>query len=131
MKTPLAKHLANNFSGLSEENCFGFYDWFCDEAELEDRAQALVGKIRQICGQKLTKFNCNDVYVFFKNSCTGMGDTYDEFKICDMKTGEVIYDVIPCSGHSHEAEVWGKENCFKEPLVSGSWARVMDFFEGI
>lgn len=131
VKKSLAACLANKFIDFNEDNYFGFYDWFCEEDELEEHADFLIEKVKQICSQKLTKFNCSDVYVFFKNSCTGMGNTYDEFKICDLKTDEVIYDVIPCSGHSGEAEVWGKENDFKEPIVSGSWGRVRDFFEGI
>jgi hypothetical protein len=33
--------------------------------------------------------------VLFANCCPGEGKLYDEFKICDLETGEVIYSVVP------------------------------------
>ena len=59
------------------------------------------------------------VYVFFKNNCTGRGTKYDDFRIVDRETGDVIYTVIPKCGHSGKAEVWGRENGFKEAIVTG------------
>ena len=47
------------------------------------------------------------------------GPLYDDFRICDVETGNVIYTVTPKSGHSGEAEIWGKENDFKCPIVTG------------
>ena len=43
--------------------------------------------------------------------------------------GDVIYNIVPRSGHSGKAEVWGKENGFKAPLVQGTWKDIKKFFE--
>ena len=47
------------------------------------------------------------------------GPLYDDFRICDIETGNVIYTVIPKSGHSGLAEVWGKQNEFQSALIIG------------
>jgi hypothetical protein len=49
-----------------------------------------------------------------------------------METGDVIYTIIPSCGHEREkgqAQVWGRENNFQEPLVAGNWKDVKTFFE--
>jgi hypothetical protein len=48
-----------------------------------------------------------------------------------METGDLIYTIIPASGHEHErgkASVWGAENNFAGPLVEGNWKDVKTFF---
>jgi len=45
-----------------------------------------------------------------------------------METGNVIYTIVPRSGHTGKAEVWGRENNFDGPLVQGKWKDVKTFF---
>ena len=54
----------------------------------------------------------------FKNNCPCNGSLYDDFRICDVKTGEVIYTIVPSDGFKKtkgKAIVWGRENDFEEP----------------
>jgi hypothetical protein len=75
-----------------------------------------------------TKIDTEKNYVFFKNNCPMRGGLYDDFRVCDMETGDVIFTVVPRCTHSGKAEVWGRENEFKGPLVQGTWRDVKTFF---
>ena len=61
----------------------------------------------------------DSTYVFFKNNCPFDGPLYDDFRICDIESGNVLYTVTPKSGHTGKAELWGRENDFEEPLKTG------------
>lgn len=107
----------------------GWYDWFCKDSSLQNKTCQLTKKLKQLVAS--SKINVETSYVFFKNNCPMVGRLYDDFRICDMKTGNVIYTVIPSSGHDSEkgvAAVWGKENKFEEPLVTGTWKDVKRYF---
>jgi hypothetical protein len=104
----------------------GWYDWFCRDTSLAAKTQNLGKKVLRV--MKSSKIDAEKNYVFFKNNCPMVGSLYDDFRICDVKTGNVIYTVVPRCTHSGKAEVWGRENNFKEPLVSGSWKDVKAFF---
>jgi len=107
----------------------GWYDWFCEDHILALKTEILGDKLKQIINSK--KINQKTMYVFFKNNCPIEGDLYDDFRICDNKTGNVIYTVVPKNGHKYQkglSEVWGKENEFEKPLVEGTWEDVKEFF---
>jgi hypothetical protein len=48
------------------------------------------------------------------------GPLYDDFRICDIETGDVIWTVTPKCGHSGKAEIWGTVNNFKEAIAIGN-----------
>ena len=107
----------------------GWYDWFCKDSSLSAKTEKLGRKVLQIA--RSTKFNNDKVYVFFKNNCPLEGTLYDDFRICDIDTGDVIYTITPANGHKSDkgkANVWGRENTFEEPLVEGTWDDVKKFF---
>jgi hypothetical protein len=104
----------------------GWYDWFCRDTSLVGKTRSLGKKVKQIANS--SKINADAMYVFFKNNCPLFGSLYDDFRIADMETGDVIYTITPRSGHTGKAEVWGRENNFKGPLVEGSWKDVKAFF---
>lgn len=104
----------------------GWYDWFCRDTSLAAKTQNLGRKVLQL--MKSTKIDIEKNYVFFKNNCPMRGSLYDDFRICDIETGDVIFTVVPRCSHSGKAEVWGRENDFNEPLVQGTWRDIKAFF---
>lgn len=107
----------------------GWYDWFCRDTSLKNKTANLGRKA--ICLMKSPKINPETMYVWFKNNCPCYGSLYDDLRIADLETGDVIYTIVPSSGFQAtrgRAEVWGRENEFKEPLVKGTWADVKQFF---
>lgn len=104
----------------------GWYDWFCRDTSLAAKTQNLGRKVLQL--MKSTKIDTEKNYVFFKNNCPMRGGLYDDFRICDMETGNVIFTIVPRCTHSGKAEVWGRENDFNGPLVQGTWRDVKTFF---
>lgn len=107
----------------------GWYDWFCRDTSLPAKTQKLGKKVIQL--MKSDKIDTENSYVFFKNNCPMSGSLYDDFRICDMETGSVIYTIIPSCGHNSskgQAQIWGAENNFDGPIVSGSWRDVKKFF---
>lgn len=109
-----------------------FWDWFCSDKALANRGKKLFNKLNSIL--PTTKFDVDKTYVFFKNNCPCAGKLYDDFRICDMETGDVLYTVSPSVGYDSmhgEATVWGRDNDFKEALVIGTWKDVKEFFLGM
>lgn len=106
-----------------------WYDWFCKDTSLQRKGEALFKKLKAIANSN--KFDNSKCYVFFKNCCPCYGSLYDQFKICDIETGDVIYCITPKSGHKVDeglGDVWGEENNFKEPLFKGTWKEIKQWF---
>jgi hypothetical protein len=106
-----------------------WYDWFCKDSSLKRKGEALLKKLKLIASSN--KFDNDKCYVFFKNNCPCVGNLYDDFRICDKETGDVLYCVIPKSGHKCDegrAQVYGVDNDFREPIVEGTWREVKAWF---
>ena len=112
----------------SENDCFNFYDWFCKDASLERKANALFPKVKKFI--ESVRVDILDTYVFFKNNCPMNGPLYDDFRICDIKSQDVVWTVTPKVGYdsmNSEAEVWGSENDFKGAILSKpNWKSLME-----
>lgn len=109
----------------------GWYDWFCNDFALAGKTRFLGNKLLTILDSK--KFDNDKTYVWFKNNCPCTGPLYDDFRVADLETDDVIYTVQHLEQGSHgcgEAhwEVYGRENHFETPLVNGSWADVRKYF---
>jgi len=110
------------------DNYFYFFDWFCNNSSLKNKAVSLMPKVikfSEIMGVDLDKH-----YVIFKNNCPFNGTLYDDFRICDIKEEDVIWTVIPKSGHRCEdglvSEVWGRINEFQGPIQKAeSWKTLL------
>ena len=100
-----------------ESWCFNFYDWFCNEKSLKNKANKLFPAARRFA--KKMDIDLNKHYVFFKNNCPFNGRLYDDFRICDVESGDVIWTVTPKSGHTGLCEIWGRKNDFKEAIFEG------------
>ena len=111
---------------FNEKNCYGFFDWFCKTESLKNKAKVLFAKVKSVV--RSGKFDPTKTYVFFKNNCPLVGNLYDDFRICDIESGDVLYTISPKNGHNGKAEVWGEENDFENPLVCGTWREVRMWF---
>ena len=76
----------------------GWYDWFCKDTSLRNKTYKLTGYLKQIVKSK--KIDVKNNYVFFKNNCPCVGSLYDDSRICDLENGNIIYTIIPRSGHT-------------------------------
>jgi hypothetical protein len=109
----------------------GWYDWFCDDKSLMNKTKSLTSRLKRIVNS--AKVNQDTMYVFFKNNCPLYGSLYDDFRICDITTGDVIYTITPSSGHKDikgRSSVSGKENDFQYPLAEGTWEDIVRYFNG-
>ena len=124
MRTTLTQQLAAFEQGIfidsdgSEDECYNFFDWFCKDTALKAKSEKLFRMVKRWVKARNT--DTDKVYVFFKNNCPLVGPLYDDFRICDIETGDVIWTVTPKSGHSGLTEVWGKCNGFNAPVVTGN-----------
>jgi hypothetical protein len=135
MKTTLAAQLNAFESGQIMDsdgtvgNCFNFYDWFCKDSSLERKAHALFPRVKRFLKEH-PEIDTQSTYVFFKNNCPVVGSLYDDFRIVDIESGNVLFTVTPFRvinpgkryGHSYretKSEIWGRSNDFKEPLKVG------------
>jgi hypothetical protein len=116
-----------------------WYDWFCKDKVLPNKTKVLTKKLKQIVNEMVKlpthqrKFDVDTSYVFFKNNCPMRGQLYDSMSICEIGTGEVLYYICPKTGQvvpsdMGRAEVSGKENEFKVPLIQGDWRAIVKFF---
>ena len=98
-------------SNGKESGCFNFYDWFCEDTSLRAKADRLFKLTEKIV--HALRIDIEKHYVFFKNNCLVSGILYDDLRICDIETGDVIWNITPKSGNSRKAELWGIENAWK------------------
>lgn len=123
IKEVLEKELTN------EEIKDIWFDWFCSEKALINKGKVLINKVKKISSSK--KIDLENNFLLFKNNFPMVGKKYDDFRICDIKTRDVIYTIIPESGFKNmdgKGCVWGKENDFKEVLFEGSWKEIIKWF---
>lgn len=107
-----------------------WYDWFCKDTSLQRKGESLFKKLKAI--SKSNKFDNDKCYVFFKNCCPFYGRLYDQFKICDIETDDVLYCITPKSGHEADnglGDVWGyDENGNWKELFKGNWKEIKQWF---
>ena len=109
----------------------GWYDWFCRDSALAAKTEYLGKKVLSILNSK--KFDKNKTYVFFKNNCPMIGALYDQFSICDIENGDVLYCCQHLEKGSHGCdkahwEIYGQEDDFKNTLIEGTWNECKKWF---
>lgn len=109
----------------------GWFDWFCRDSALARKTQSLGKKVLSIMDS--LKIDKDTNYVFFKNNCPCVGPFYDQFSICDIKSGDVLFCVQRLEKGSHGAEkarweVFGANNGFQAPVMHGTWNEVKKWF---
>lgn len=105
-----------------ETGCYCFFDWFCKDQALEGRANKLISKLKKFMAHR-PELDPTKIYAFFKNNCPMVGPLYDDFRICDLESRDIIYTVVPKCSHSGKAEVWGRANNFEGPIqTADTWS---------
>jgi hypothetical protein len=109
----------------------GWYDWWCKDSSLAAKTKILGKRVTQIADSK--RFDKEACYVFFKNNCPVVGGLYDQFSICDMKSGDVLFCVQHLNKGSHGCdaahwELYDRNVGFSDPVVYGSWRDCMKYF---
>lgn len=111
-----------------------WYDYFCKSSSLVNKGRVLIRKLKKIyklnelSGRKY--FDPNKTYVFFKNNCPFYGSLYDDFRICDLETREVIFTIqVNRYDQKHSAELWGQPNNFEGAILEGSIKDVYNYFK--
>lgn len=107
----------------------GWFDWFCKDQSLRNKTYALSPKVKRIA--KSIKVNSDAACVLFKNNCPFYGSMYDDFRILDLTTGNLIFVVVPKCGsliNRGKTVIWGIENNFEEPLYIGNWEGALKWF---
>jgi hypothetical protein len=94
------------------DKCYNFYDWFCKDSSLCNKSWKLMKQVKTFLKHN-QQIDLLEHYVFFKNNCPMNGPLYDDFRICNIETGNVVFTVIPKCGHSGKAEIWGKNDSGK------------------
>lgn len=103
-----------------DDECYYFYDWFCSDKALQGKAKSLMAKAKKFAAKM--NIDLDKHYVWFKNNCPMNGPLYDDFRISNIETGDVVYNVSPLDGHTGMARVYGAENGFEKPLAEAwSW----------
>ena len=82
----------------------GWYDWFCKDSALAKKTQTLGKVVAKLTDSK--KVNLDTMYVFFKNNCPCSGPVYDDFRICDMAEGNVLYCISLREPWDKEKNMW-------------------------
>lgn len=100
-----------------------WYDWFCADRYLQVKGQKLMGKLIEIINSP--KFDKAQTYTFFKNNCPMVGRLYDDFRICDINTGDVLFTI--CNPEPNKWCVYCKGH-WREPIISGGWKKVSKWF---
>lgn len=106
-----------------------WWDWFCKDSSLGNKGRSLLQKLNQIVDSK--KIDADKTYVWFKNNCPLNGNLYDDFRISDIESDDVIYCIIPKSGHECDegkAQLYSREHGFETPVIEGTWKDIKDWF---
>ena len=82
----------------TENDCFGFFDWFCRDKSLKNKMLALKGKVAFLVKSGVIDGDKN--YVIFKNNCPCDGELYDDLRVIDIETDEMICGLAPKLGYN-------------------------------
>ena len=93
----------------AQSDCHNFYDWFCKDSSLAGKSWTLFKKVKTFLKHN-PQIDIDSHYVFFKINCPMNGPLYDDFRICNRRTSNIVYTVVPKCGHSGKAEIWGYDD---------------------
>lgn len=127
---PLSKLVKMSYDEIHEKDKFDlFFDWWCDDKALPNKSRRLMASVRSIVKTGTKMFDPDKTYVFFKNNYPCVGGLYDDLRICDIKTGAVLFNVCPRDPHSKNKPSVCFEGCWEHPIVFDSMKDVKAWFK--
>ena len=109
MELTINEFLANPMA--TENDCFGFFDWFCRDKSLKRKMLALKPKVAFLVKSGVIDGDKN--YVIFKNNCPCEGELYDDLRVVDIETDEMVCGLAPKLGYRStkgKCEFWTFDN---------------------
>lgn len=105
----------------------GWYDWFCDDDDLQSELELMVPFIREIA--KSPRLDPARYRILLKNNCPLYGELYTDFRLTEID-GDQHYCVVPSSGHTGTAgqsEVWYTDDYANFGChCSGTWEDILE-----
>ena len=101
--------------GPRKENCFEFYDWFCQDQSLKNRAKKFIPKLKFLV--KMGILDGDNLYVWFKNNCPLCGNLYDDMRFSTLDDDNYfVGGIAPRQGyyHNNKCNVWVREGGLEE-----------------
>lgn len=101
--------IMNEHGNVGESAYYNFWDWFCSDCLLPEKAQKIFKLVRKFVKLvrkfvNLAKIDTESVYVTFKNNLPLSGPGYDSIQFVDIESGSVKFWMTPKSGHTGLAE---------------------------
>ena len=107
----------------ADPSCSFFFDWWCRDSSLPGKSRRLMSSVRAIVGTGTKAFDPDKTYVFFKNNCPCCGGLYDDLRICDIESGEVLFNVCPSKKTVYFEGHWEKGLKFGSMKELKTWFR--------
>jgi hypothetical protein len=89
--------IANPFPTVDEYGAGLFFDWFCREKSLRNKALGMIPMLKFLVENNV--INGNTTRVIFKNNCPFDGNLYDDLRVIDIESDEMIMGVAPKLGY--------------------------------
>ena len=99
--------LKNPEKEIKEARCHLFYDWFCSDTALVNRALKFIPLLQLLVDKGLLDGDSN--YVWFKNNCPMDGKLYDDMRISTIENSTFLGGFCLDCGHNSslkEASFW-------------------------
>jgi len=104
---------------IDDKGCWNFYDWFCNNTSLKNKAKRLMGYTKRFV-KAHPELDIDAHHVWFKNNCPMNGPLYDDIRITENKEdGQNVWVITPKSGHTGKAELHHYSN-FQKPILEGA-----------
>jgi len=95
---PSIRELINKPELIEEDRCNFFYDWFCNDKSLKNRALAFLPKLKFLVKEEI--IDPDKMYVWFKNNCPVNGTLYDDMRFSTLEGKHFIGGLCPRTGHT-------------------------------
>jgi len=102
---PSINEVIKNPELLNHDDCWSFYDWFCNTDSLERRAKAVIPKLKWLVKHGIINGDKN--YVWLKNNCPMNGSLYDDIRISTLDDKEdFLGGFCPRSGRETDLKAY-------------------------